>query len=68
MNIARGVSTVTANVIASTGIEVQPGIGALGPKKFIPKKPTTKEIGMKSVVITVRVFIMSFMRLLITER
>jgi hypothetical protein len=39
-----------------------------GAKKFIPKKPARKEIGMNMVVIMVRVFMISFMRLLITER
>ena len=39
-----------------------------GPKKFIPKKPATKESGINRVVINVNLLIVSFMRLLITER
>jgi len=34
----------------------------------MPKKPVRKVRGIKSVVITVSVFMMSFVRLLMTER
>ena len=46
---------------------VQLSRGGLAAKKFIPKKPVTKVRGMKRVVMMVRVFMTSFMRLLMTE-
>ena len=50
------------------GIPVQLTKGATGAKKFMPKKPPINEIGMNKVVMMVSVFMISFMRLLITER
>lgn len=60
---------VIAKVMVNTGVSAQ-GVSeaATGWKKFIPKKPTTNEMGMNMVVMMVRVFMMSFMRLLITDR
>jgi hypothetical protein len=59
---------IPARVNVKTKRPVHTGIEAEGSKKFIPKKPVTKVRGIKSVVMMVRVFMMSFMRLLTDER
>ena len=49
-------------------LPVVAGRGADGLKKFMPKNPLRNEMGMNGVVMRVRVFITSFILLLITER
>jgi hypothetical protein len=62
----------TRSMIAKTSMKdislVQVSKGVTAWKKFIPKKPVMKAKGMKRAVITVKVFIMSFMRLLIIDK
>ena len=63
-----GSRTIVASVSPNAGSLVQAFGGVAGWKKFMPKKPVRKESGMKSVVMTVNVFITSFIRLFTTER
>jgi len=41
------VITTAPNESTNAGRDVQAGRGTLGPKKFMPKKLATNEIGMK---------------------
>ena len=66
--IASGDRTITARAIISAGRPVHMGLGPAGWKKFIPKNPTRNDSGMNNVVMMVRVFITSFIRLLMTDR
>jgi hypothetical protein len=56
------------NTNRKTGSLVQGTNGRSETKKFIPKKLATNEIGMNKVVMIVSVFMISFMRLLTTDR
>ena len=68
MNMAAGVPASMSNTAMKAGKLVQLSRLVVGWKKFIPKKPVTNAMGIKSVVIAARIFITSPMRLLITER
>lgn len=57
----------TITTMKATG-PVEALSGAVAWKKFIPKNPVMKANGMKKAVMIVSVFMMSFMRLLTTER
>jgi hypothetical protein len=63
-----GKSIRIARVTIKAWREVQPRSPATGSKKFMPKKPVMKVMGMNRVVMMVRLYMTSFMRLLITER
>src|SRR5512136_2169692 len=64
-----GVRNITAAARIKAGLVVHTLSGfSTGWKKFMPKKPAANEMGIKSVVTTVRVVILSFIRLLMTER
>ena len=52
----------------NTGVLVHQVKFLSGAKKFIPKKPAKKEMGMNRVVMMVRVFMIPFIRLFIVER
>jgi hypothetical protein len=66
--MANGMRIMTAMAITNAGFPVQTSRGVTAWKKFIPKKPTTKDMGINRVVIMVNVFITSVVRLLTTER
>lgn len=55
-------------VIDKASCPVHAPNGDVAWKKFIPKYPVIKANGMKNVVIKVKVFITSLIRLLTTER
>ena len=65
--MASGNKTIMIRVSIRTWLLVQPSRWAMGAKKFMPKKPATKEMGMNSVVMTASVLMASFMRLLAEE-
>src|SRR5512136_97024 len=64
-----GVRNIPATARIKAGLLVHALSGfSTGWKKFMPKKPAANEIGMNNVVMTVSVLIMSFIRLLMTDR
>jgi hypothetical protein len=48
-----GMMTMPANISTKADVPVHAGSEITGWKKFMPKKPTTKERGMNNVVMTV---------------
>ena len=66
--MTRGNRSIASKTAVNAAGPIHPSRGSVEPKKFMPKKPVKNERGINSVVMTVNVFITSFIRLFTTDK